>query len=326
MKIPHYSELKQRTDSALAVAREPKKTILAYTGIITGMALLVTILTEMLDSKISVSGGLSNLGSRSFLATIQSVLPLAQAMILMCLEIGYISAVMRFARKQYADHRNLKSGFRLFAPMLRLGLLQLLVYSAILLVVSNLVSSVYVTSSFGKPLLDAMTPILESGVPLEELPLDSLLWPMLPVLAITMALFALAAIPMIYRYRMANYYLVDHPWEGAIAALRNSWHMMRGNGFRLFKTDLHFWWYYLLTFLASVICYGDQLLPLVGIDLPISDTAAYFLFYAIYLVIQFFLFYRFRNRLEVTYATAYDAIRPQKADNSVVLGNIFDMA
>ena len=74
------------------------------------------------------------------------------------------------------------------------------------------------------------------------------------------------------------------------------------------------------------ICYGDQLLPRVGIELPISETAAYFLFYGIYLVIQFLLFWRFRNRLEVTYATAYDTLRPQPAGSGVVLGNIFDLA
>lgn len=326
MKIPHYSELKQRTDSALKVAREPKKTILAYAGIITAMGLLVSILTVLLDSKISNTGGLANLGSRSILSTIRSVLPLAQTVILMCLEMGYLCAAMRFSRKQYADHMELRAGFRLFAPAVRLTLLQTAVYFAILMVVTNAVVSVYTTSAFGKPLLEAMTPLLESGTPLDDQSLTSLFWPMLPLLAVTLAVFALAAVPISYRYRMANYCLVDHPRAGAIAALRSSWHMMRGNCFRLFKADLHFWWYHLLTFLATLICYGDQILPLVGIRLPISETAAYFLFYAIYLAIQFFLFYRFRNRLEMTYVAAYDAIRPQEDNGGVVLGNIFDMA
>ena len=326
MKIPHYRELKQRTDDALSVARDPERTILVYAGIITGMGLLVTVLTQMLSSKISNTGGLSNLDSRSLFSTIQSILPLAQSVILMCLEMGYLSAAMRFARKQYADAAHLKTGFGVFAPLLRMLLLQTLVYVVILLVVTNIVSSVFITSSFGQPLLDAMNSYLESGVAPEDIPIDALLLPMLPLLAVVLALFALVAIPLSYRYRLANYFLLDYPRAGAIAAMRNSWRTMRGNGFRLFKVDLHFWWYYLLSFLASLICYGDQLLPRVGIELPISETAAYFLFYGIYLVIQFFLFWRFRNRLEVTYATAYDTLRPQPAGSGVVLGNIFDLA
>lgn len=325
MKIPHYQELKQHTGSALSVAREAKKTILFYTGILTGMSLLVSILTMVLDNQISGAGGLSGMDSRSILSTIRSVLPIAQSVILMCLEMGYISAAMRFARKQYADPAHLKTGFRLFAPTLRLTLLQVLIFSAILLAVTNLVTRLYLLTPFAEPLLEATAPLLDSAAA-DDLFSPDLFLPMLPVLAMIAAVFALVAVPLVYRYRMARYRLVDHPWEGARAALRNSRHMMRGNCLRLFRLDLHFWWYYLLSLLASLICYGDQLLPLAGIELPISETAAYFLFYAIYLVIQFFLFYRFRNQLEVTYVTAYDSIRPQESDNSVVLGSIFDMA
>ena len=326
MKIPHYRELKQRTDSALKVARDPKKTILVYTAILTGLSLLVSLLSQFLDYKISGTGGLSNLGSRSVLSTIQSILPIAQTVILMALEMGYIHATLRFARKQYADPGELKTGFRFFAPLLRMILLQTLIYSLILLAVTNLVVRAYLLLPFGQPLLDAITPMLDATGALDDQALSALFLPMLPLLAAITAVFALLAVPLAYGYRMANYRLIDHSREGARAALRNSRRMMRGNRFRLFKVDLHFWWYYLLTFLATVICYGDQLLPLVGIELPISDTAAYFLFYAVYLAVQACLFILFRNRLEVTYATAYDAIRPQEDDGSVILGNIFDLA
>lgn len=327
MKIPQYAKLKQQADTALSVAQEPKKAVTAYAGIICVMGLLVSALTMLLDHKISNTGGLSNLGLRSILSTVQSVLPLAQTLILLCLEMGYVSAAMRFARKQYADHTDLRTGFQLFGPAFRLTLLQALVFAGIMLAAYYVGIQVCLLTPLGRPLLDALAPMLESGTlpdpqALDPQFLNSLLWTMVPMLAVVLALFALVAIPVSYRYRMANYCLVDHPREGALAALRNSRRMMRGNCFALFKVDLHFWFYYLLTFLATVICYGDQLLPLVGITLPISDTLAYFLFYAIYLVIQFFLYLGFRNRLEVTYVTAYDAIRPWEDDSSVVLGSI----
>ena len=41
---------------------------------------------------------------------------------------------------------------------------------------------------------------------------------------------------------------------------------------------------------------------------------------------QFSIFYFLRNRVEVTYALAYDSLRPKEPeDKSVVLGNIFQM-
>ena len=331
MKIPHYSELKQQTDAALARARDPKKAILAYAGIICLLGLLVSILNMLVDHQFTGTGGLANLGLRSVLSTVQSVLPLAHTCILLCLELGYISAAMRFARKQYADHTDLKTGFRLFGPLLRLILLQTLVFTGIMMAAYYVGLQLCLLTPLGQPLLDAVMPYAEAGtVPdlqnLDPQLMDALIQSMIPMLAVILVLFALVAIPLSYRYRMANYYLVDHPRQGALAALRNSRRMMRGNCFRLFQADLHFWHYYLLTFLAMVICYGDTLLPLVGIELPMSDTLAYFLFYALYLVIQFFLYLGFRNRVEVTYVTAYDAIRPQEDDGSVVLGNIFDMA
>ncbi len=325
MKIPHYQELKQRTDSALKVGREPKKTILAYAGIITVMGLLVCILTVLLDGQIANTGGLANMGSRSILSTVQTLLPLAQSVLLMCLEMGYISAAMRLSRKQYADHMELRSGFRLFPPALRLSLLQMIIYFSILMLVTTLVVNLNITLPFLVPLLEALVPIKESFTFYENLTAVSIMM-LLGWILTALVLFALIAIPLSYRYRMANYCLVDQPRAGAIAALRSSWRMMRGNCFRLFKVDLHFWYYYLATFLASFICYGDQFLPLVGIQLPISETVAYILFYAIYLGIQFFLYYRFRNRVEMTYVAAYDALRPQEDTGGVVLGNIFDMA
>lgn len=325
MKIPHYRELKQRTDAALSRARDPKKAIVAYAAIISVLGLVVSALTLFLDHKISATGGLANMGLRSVLSTVQSLLPMVQSVLLMCLELGYISAAMRFARMQYADHTDLRTGFRLFAPLLRLSLLQLAIYFGILLAAYYLGLQLYLLTPFAEPLLELLIPLTEAGAVLDDRTMFTLLEAMLPVFAVVFVLFALLSIPVSYRYRMANYRLVDKPREGAFAALRNSRHMMRGNCFALFKVDLHFWWYHLLTLLATLICYGDQLLPLVGIRLPMSDTVAFFLFYVLYLVLQFLIFYFFRNRLEVTCVTAYDAIRPQEEEDSVILGNIFDL-
>ena len=94
---------------------------------------------------------------------------------------------------------------------------------------------------------------------------------------------------------------------------------------RLFKLDLSFWWYYALLLLASCVSYGDVILPMLGIQLPINETIGFYLFFFLYLVMLFAIYYFLRNGVEVAYAKAYDSIRDKPADNGVVLGNIFDM-
>ena len=113
---------------------------------------------------------------------------------------------------------------------------------------------------------------------------------------------------------------------GALMALRESKKMMRGNRLQLLKLDLSLWWYYLATAAATVVCYGDVLLPMLGVQLPVSETVSFFGFYALYLAVSFMILFFLRNRVEVTYALAYDAVKPEeKQDNGVVLGNIFQM-
>ena len=49
---------------------------------------------------------------------------------------------------------------------------------------------------------------------------------------------------------------------------------------------------------------------------------------AVCLLVQGLLNFFFLNRVETTYATAYDALRPrpQESQGGAVLGNIFDLA
>ena len=81
-----------------------------------------------------------------------------------------------------------------------------------------------------------------------------------------------------------------------------------------------------LLMLASVVCYGDWVLPLLGMALPLPTTASYFLFFILFLALQLGIFLLFRNKVEVSYALAYESLLPEKPqEGGVVLGNIFDM-
>ncbi len=331
MEIPQSNLLKQQSNRALARGRDPQKLITVYLGCTTFIAAFITVANYWLGLQIEDTGGLSQLGTRAIFSTAQTILPMVQSVLLMCLQLGYLHGMLRISRGQYADHTDLKMGFRRFFPMLRLTLLQGLIYSAVGIAAFYFSAQVFAFTPWYDELYTVMMPVLDSATVLDssyvldELTLAQAAEAMIPLLVIYGVLYGALALVLSYKFRMANFSLVDNPQAGAMAALRASSKMMRRNGLRLFKLDVSFWWYFALSALCTLICYGDMLLPLLGVTLPISSTAAYFLFYGLYLAAVFAVHYFFRNRVESTYLMAYDAICEKPKDGGVVLGNIFDM-
>lgn len=333
MDIRNRRALKQTAAQSLAGAPgQPKQAALAYAGIAAALSLLTGAVNLLVSNRIAGTGGLANMGLRSILSTIQSILPLVQMLIVMGLGLGYQAAALKMSRRQESSPKTLLDGFYRFGPLFRMSLLQTVIYMAIAFVGMYVSIQIFIMTPLASDLWEVLTPILSSVTSLDsEIVLDEAtlsaasmaMWPVFPIFAV---LFLAAAAPIFYQYRMANFCLLDASKPGAITALRESRGMMRRNRFQLFKLDLSFWWFYLLELLVTVICYGDMLLPLLGVTLPWSDTVSYFLFYTLSLALQVGVYYLYLNRVNVTYATAYEALRnPPQQTNKVVLGNIFDM-
>ena len=115
-------------------------------------------------------------------------------------------------------------------------------------------------------------------------------------------------LPLYYRMRMVDFALVDDPGRGAFHAIVKSRQLMRRNCFALFRLDLSLWWFYAAQVVISLVYYGDLLLSLIGVTFPWNDTVSYYLFYALYLVMQLALYYFGMNRVYAVYAVAYDAL------------------
>ena len=118
-------------------------------------------------------------------------------------------------------------------------------------------------------------------------------------------------VPLYYRFRMVTFALADDPRRGAIHAIAKSRHLMRRNCFALFRLDLTLWWFYAAQLVISLVCYGDMLLPMIGVTFPWSDTFSYYLFFALSLALQMALYYFGMNRVYAVYAVAYDALMEQ---------------
>lgn len=326
MDIRSPVSLKQAASQALARGREPQKVITTYTGALILISAALTLVNFLLDLQLQDTGGLSNLGTHSILATVQTFLPIVQAFFTLGLEFGYLYAMLRIARGQYADHTDLKEGFRRFGPVLRLILLQSLLFIAIGLAVFYISMQVFLMTPWGAPVIELLMPTIMSGsTVLDEATALQAGALMTPMYIIFVLLFAAVSIPLLLRLRMASYALLDDSKAGAMAALRASWRMMRRNCLRTLKLDISFWWFYILQVFATALCYGDTICALLGVQLPLNPTVSFYLFYVLYLAVLFAINYFFRNYLETSYIMAYETLHEKPKDNAVVLGNIFDM-
>lgn len=330
MAIPNISTLKSDASLALRKGREPQKVSLAFAGIMTLVAAGLTVLSFWLNQQISSAGGLSNLGTRTMLSTAQMVLPLVQMVVLLSLELGYQHAMMRISRRQYADQTDLKVGFRKFFPLLRLTLMQSAVYFAIGFLTYQIAMTVYMFTPWAEKMMDLIMPLAESGMvdPMAVMT-DAFLVQaaplVIPMFLLWGIIFLAILIPASYRLRFAQYALLDDSRGSAFEAVRASIKMTRYNCMQLFKLDVSFWWYYLVSMLVSLLAYLDTLLPMLGIQLPVNGTVVFFLCYGAYLAATFAMVYFLRNSVECTYIMAYESLREKPQNDGVVLGNIFDM-
>lgn len=306
-------------------APHAKKIAGIYTGILLGMSLLVTAIRYGLDLSIAQTSGLGNLGKQNILSTIQTLLPLIQSAIVMCLDLGFVAAMLRISRGQYASPNSLRLGFDRFWVLLRTTILKSGLYTLVCLPVAYLTLSIYMLTPLGDGMVDALIPMM-TQTSLTDALYDQMLQAMAPCLVVCCCTMAIAMLVLSYRYRMANYILIDKPGTKAMAVLRQSRKMMKGNGWKLFRLDLRLWWYYAALALTSVVGYLDVLLPALGISLPLSADGSYYLSYGLSLVVTGLTYLFLRSRAEVVYGFAYDAIKPQEPEtNGVVLGNIFQM-
>ena len=330
MDIRNTRQLKEFSAGRLDNAREGQKIVLYYSLITVAVSAAAAGVSYVLSQQIAKTGGLGSMGVRSALTTAQTLLPIAQSVFLMCLTLGYLSTMLRIARGQYASPNGMRLGFDRFWVLLRCALLKGLIFGGVAMASLYIAIMLYMMTPLSNSAVDILMPLVKnagtSGIALDDATYAQLMDATTPAMVIFGVLFLALAAPVFYRYRMADYLIIDRPATGALAALRDSRMMTKGSRWNLFRLDLSMWWYYAAILVSAAIGYGDQLLPALGITLPFSDTVAYFLFFGVYLAATFVIYYFLRNRVEVTYALAYDSLRPQEPENKgAVLGNIFQM-
>lgn len=331
MDLRNRRGLQAAARERLSGAESAPKIALIYSGSVVLASLLTTAINYLLGNQISQTGGLHNMGIRSMLSTIQSILPLVINFLLMCIGLGFTGAMLRISRKQFTSPQSMRIGFARFWVLLRATLLQGGLYFLAGMASFYIAMQIFILTPLSNKMMDAMAVLMQSGMAdptqlaVDPAVVAQLSGSMMPMLVLMVILMLVITAPIYYRYRMVNYVILDKPAMGALMAMRESRLMMKKHCFDLFKLDLSMWWYYLAMVVASVVCYGDVILNMMGVALPFSGTVGYFLFLFLYLAMTMAILFFLRPHVEVTYALAYESLRPKEPEGGVVLGNIFNM-
>lgn len=324
MNIRQPKTVRSVARELLSRAGQLRRILLIYCGLLLASRLVTTGLNVGLDSMMSRSGGLGNLGTRSMLSTLQALLPLANTLVMLVLDLGLLAAMLRISRGQYTSPQTLRTGLARFFPMLRLILLQIPIYLA--LGVLAMYAALFFVTPLSNAAMELLTPMVTAGASSQQM-MDSLLADeaalmsffraIAPMYGIVLVLLLGLMIPVSYRLGMAKLVILDDPRAGAFRAVSESLKMTRRNCMAFFKLDLSFWWYYLLTLLVSVLSMAESFLPL--------SEAMGWLLYGAALLLQTLIYYFLRPRLEVSRCLIYNAIRPKPQSTGVAIGNIFQM-
>lgn len=308
------SSLRACAGASLQQTHNPGRVILVHTGAVLLLSLLLTVADFLLNQQISATGGLSGMGLRSVLTTVQSVLRLAQLIILPFWQIGYTYYTLNVARGQTAGFSDLLEGFRRWAPVLRLKALMLGIGFLLALLCTNVSSFLFMMTPWATPAMTKMEALMSGGTMTEDMMMEAIAAIsqdiMVPVLVIFGICFLAGFLYLFFRFRLAELWLMAHPDGGALAALRNSSILMRGNCKAMFKIDLHFWWFYILELLVTVLCYGDVFLNALGMEMTTDAFGHYLIFFCLYIWAQMSLYWWKRNEVSVTYAHAYLTLCP----------------
>ena len=312
------SALRASAGASLKQSHSPGRVILLHTGAVLLVSLLLTVADFLLNQQISATGGLDGMGLRSVLTTIQSLLRLTQLIILPFWQIGYTYYTLNVARGQTAGLPDLLEGFRRWAPILRLKALMLGMGVLLAILSAHVTSFLFMLTPWAAPMMAKMEALLSDGNVTDEVLAENILAisqdVMIPVLVIFGICFLAGFLYLFFRFRMAELWLMAHPDGGALAALRNSSILMRGNSKAIFKIDLHFWWFYILELLVTALCYGDVFLNALGMEMTTDAFGHYLIFFCLYIWAQMSLYWWKRNEVCVTYAHAYLELCPDPVE------------
>lgn len=285
-----------------------------HTGITVAAALVITLLQYGLAEGIGSTSGLSGMATRSALETLQTVLQWANMILMPFWNLGFLYVSLQWARNAYGRKEDLLTGFHRVGPCLGLLANRMLLMICVMFLSLQLSSILYMLTPAAGELTQLaettggdMNALAQMMTQMDMAQVMELFRAVIPALVIWVVLSAALLIPLMFRFRMAEYVILDQPGVRAMPAMLVSAGLLRHRCWQLFRLDLRFWWYYGLKVLCLLICYADMLLPAFGVPLLFED--AYLITYLLYLVALFAVEVAFRPQVDTAYGEVFEALK-----------------
>ena len=161
MAILNPTALRDRGAGAAAgYSSACRRLVLVYCGVIALLTLGINGLHLYLDSHIGETGGLSGLGMRSVLQTVQELLGYINILFGPFWSAGFLYGMIRLARGQEPDIRDLTEGFRRFWRVLGQLFFQFVLLLALTMAVSIVAAVIFSMTPMGAEFAETMTPYL----------------------------------------------------------------------------------------------------------------------------------------------------------------------
>ena len=295
-----------------------------HTGVAAAVSLVILVLQMVLSKGIGNTGGLSGMGIRSLLETGQMVLQWANTLLMPFWNLGFLYVALLWAREKAAEPADLLAGFRRIGPYLGLMLNRALLIFIVMIVCVNVCSMAFMLTPAASGIMElagsysSTEELYDYLYSLDTAQLMELFRSMLPMAVLCVLLGAVLLVLLLYRFRMAEFVILDEPRARGLSAMLLSAAMLRRRCWQLFKLDLRFWWYYGLKLLCMVLLYADLLLEAMGVALPVSGDAAYLLTYGLYLIGFFAVEVSFGPRVETAYACAFEKLKELGAVQKII--------
>ncbi len=296
---------------------KPNKTLLIYAAVSFGVSLLAALMNLFLNGQVAQTGGLDGMEIKALWETLATVSELAMVFLTPVWSLGLIAVVLRFARGQNAQPKELTTGFSCFFRAIGLRLLTAFLYIVIAffaVFITTFLLNLLGDQTRLAAALDPFVKLLEENPDamqdasfLSTLPWGEILASLWLPLAVSCLLLVAAIVYLSYRLRLAPYFFMDDPDAGPVRAIRKSFRMMKGNILTMLKVDLSFWWYYLITIGLSVVS-ASALIPFLLGAAPVGELATIGFQFAA--SIGYCVLYGVKGAyVETSYALAYEALK-----------------
>jgi len=260
-----------KQDARLFLAAGPTnylKLTLVFLAFLLGAQLLSGVASFATGLMIENAGGLSGLGTRVVLSSVDAIIRFAVTLLIPFWAMGFTHCAIGLARQDPMEPQHLTEGFYRFFVIIRLALCQSFVYMLTLYLASSISSTLFFLLPGSGNAIAMVEPYLanpDAVASMTQADATAFLGTMWPLLAIMAVSSAALLVPLFYGYRMCNYRVMDNERPGALLTIAQSRRMMKGTRWQLFKLDLSFWWYYGLQALISSITFVPRL-PIPGMD------------------------------------------------------------